>query len=128
MMLLVGFIAYEATLAKQPLMTFSIFKSRSVSGGNAVAALVGAALLAMFFCLSLYEQQVLHYSALKTGLSYLPLTGMLTAFAFVAPALIPRIGIRAVIFSARSSRRPAWWCSPPPHRGVACSATSSCRH
>lgn len=96
--LLIAFVAYEATLAKQPLMTFSIFKSRSVTGGNVVAAFVGAALLAMFYCLSLYEQQVLHYSALKTGLSYLPLTGMLTAFAFVAPALIPRIGIRAVIF------------------------------
>jgi hypothetical protein len=40
---------------------------------------------------------VLGYSALKTGLSYLPLTGMPTACAFLAPALIPKIGIRAVI-------------------------------
>jgi len=100
--LLVAFVAYEAKVAKQPLVIFSIFHSRAVSGANVVAAFVGASLLAMFYCLSLYEQQVLGYSALKTGLSYLPLTGMLTACAFVAPALIPKIGIRAVILIGSS--------------------------
>lgn len=97
-LLLFAFVVYELKIARQPLMTFAIFKNRSVAGANLVAVFVGAALLAMFFCLSLYEQQVMGYSALKTGLSYLPLTAMLTIFAFVGPALVPKIGIRAVIF------------------------------
>jgi len=95
--LLVGFLLHETTLARKPLVTFEIFKARAVTGANVVAVLVGAALLAMFYLLSLYEQQVLHYSALKTGLSYLPLTAMMTACAFLAPVRIPKIGIRAVI-------------------------------
>jgi len=95
--LLVGFLLHETRLARKPLVTFEIFKARAVTGANVVAVFVGAALLAMFYVLSLYEQQVLHYSALKTGLSYLPLTAMMTACAFLAPVLIPKIGIRAVI-------------------------------
>lgn len=96
---LVAFILYELKVAANPLVTFGLFRNRSVAGANLVGAFVGAALLAMFYCLSLYEQQVLHYSALKTGLSYLPFTGMLTACAFIAPVLIPKIGMRLVILS-----------------------------
>lgn len=96
--LVAGFIVYETKVATNPLVSFELFRSRSVAVANVVAVFVGGALLAMFYCLSLYQQQVLHYSALKTGLSYLPLTAVMTACAFLAPALIPRIGIRAVIF------------------------------
>lgn len=95
--LLVGFIVYELKVARQPIVIFSIFRNRSVAGANIVAVFVGAALLSMFFCLSLYEQQVMGFSALKTGLSYLPLTAMLTLFAFAGPALVPKIGIRSVL-------------------------------
>jgi len=54
--LLVGFLLHETTLARKPLVTFEIFKARAVTGANVVAVLVGAALLAMFYLLSLYEQ------------------------------------------------------------------------
>jgi hypothetical protein len=95
--LLAAFIVIELR-QRSPMMPFSIFRVRTVTGANICGFFLGAVVFANFFLLTLYVQQVLHYSALKTGLSYLPLTGMLTAFAFVAPALIPRMGIRLVIF------------------------------
>jgi len=55
-------------------------------------------MLAMFFLLSLYQQQVLHLSALQTGVNYLPLTALLMLCAFAAPTLVKRVGLRAVLF------------------------------
>jgi EmrB/QacA subfamily drug resistance transporter len=96
--LLAYFIVHETWVATEPLVPFSIFSNRSVSGANVMGVLVGASIFGMFFFFSLYLQQVLHYSALKTGLVYLPLTGSLMVFAAVAPALVPRIGVRYVLF------------------------------
>ena len=56
-----------------PLVPFRIFRLRTLTGANVVGLLVGAALFSMFFFLSRYMQEVLGYSALKAGLSYLPL-------------------------------------------------------
>lgn len=95
--LLVYFVLHERYLAKSPLVVLEVLHNRSVIGANTVAAFVGAAMISMFYFISLFEQQVLHYSPLKTGLSYLPLTAMLMACAFLAPVLIPRIGVRYVL-------------------------------
>ena len=95
--LLAYFLIHERWLAREPLVPLAIFRNRSVTAANVIAALVGAGLLAMFYFISLYQQQVLHLSAVEAGLSYLPLTAMLTAFAFLAPVLIPRIGVRYVL-------------------------------
>ena len=46
---------------------------RTLTGANVVGLLVGASLFSMFFFITLYMQQVLGYSAIKAGLSYLPL-------------------------------------------------------
>lgn len=92
--LLAFFLVQEKWIAKEPLVPLTLFANRSVTGANIVAVLVGSGLLAMFYFISLYEQEVLHYSALKTGISYLPLTFTLTACAFLAPMLIPKVGIR----------------------------------
>ena len=54
-------------------MPFSIFRIRTLTGANVVGVLVGASLFSMFFFISLYMQQVLGYSAIHAGLSYLPL-------------------------------------------------------
>ena len=54
-------------------MPFRIFRMRTLTGANVVGVLVGASLFSMFFFISLYMQQVLGYSAIKAGLSYLPL-------------------------------------------------------
>ena len=54
-------------------MPFRIFRLRTLTGANVVGLLVGASLFSMFFFITLYMQQVLGYSAIKAGLSYLPL-------------------------------------------------------
>ena len=90
------FVVQETRIAREPLVQFSIFRNRAVTGANIVGALVGSGMIAMFYFISLYQQEVLHYSAVKTGVTYLPLTLSLIAFAGLAPLLIPRIGVRWV--------------------------------
>jgi EmrB/QacA subfamily drug resistance transporter len=92
------FVAWEAR-APHPLMPFSIFRLRTLRGANVVGLLLGLALFAMFFFLSLYMQQVLGYDALKTGVSYLPLALMIVASAGVASQLVTRIGFKPVLIT-----------------------------
>jgi MFS family permease len=68
--LLAGFIATERR-AHAPLMPLRLFRNRSLAGGNVVGLMLGASIFSMFFLLTLYMQQVLGYSALKTGVGYL---------------------------------------------------------
>jgi MFS family permease len=58
---------------------------------------MGGAIFSQFFLLTLYMQQVLHYSALKTGLAYIGLTLTIITFSAVAQALATRIGVRRVL-------------------------------
>jgi EmrB/QacA subfamily drug resistance transporter len=85
--------------ARSPLMPLRILRNRSVASADAVGLLVGAALLAMFFFLSLYLQQVLHYSALHTGVSYLPLAVGIIVAAGLASGLTSRIGAKPVLIA-----------------------------
>ena len=82
---------------RSPLMPLRIFRNRSVASADAVGLLVGAALLSMFFFLSLYLQQVLHYSALRTGVSYLPLAIGIILAAGIASALTSRFGAKPIL-------------------------------
>jgi EmrB/QacA subfamily drug resistance transporter len=95
--LLVYLVIHETLIAKEPLIPMSIFKNRSVTGASVIGTLWFGALFSMFYFLSLYEQQVLGYSALKTGLAYLPLCAILIIFSGIAPLLVPRIGVRFVL-------------------------------
>ena len=94
--LLIGFVIIELR-APAPLVPFAIFRLRTVAGANAVALLVGAALISMFFFLTLYMQEVLGYSAIKAGLAQLPLAGTIILAAALAPHLVGRIGPRPTI-------------------------------
>jgi EmrB/QacA subfamily drug resistance transporter len=94
--LLAYFVVRELVFAAEPLLPFSLLRNRAVAGANTVSALSGAGLVSVFYFVTLYQQQVLHYSALKTGLAYLPLTGVFMVVAGLGPVLIPRIGIRYV--------------------------------
>lgn len=71
--LLVAFVAREAT-ARNPLMPLRMFRSRNVSGANAVQALLVAGMFGLFFLGALYLQRVLRYDALQIGLAFLPAT------------------------------------------------------
>jgi predicted MFS family arabinose efflux permease len=58
---------------------------------------MGGAIFAQFFLLTLYMQEVLHYSALKTGVAYIGLTLTIIVFSAVAQALVTRVGIRRIL-------------------------------
>ena len=60
--------------SKAPLLPLRIFRLRTLAGSNLTSLLIGASIFSMFFLLTLYMQQVLHYSAVKTGVAYIPLT------------------------------------------------------
>ena len=93
--LMVAFLVIESR-GRQPLMRLGIFRVGTVSGANVVGFLLGASLFSMFFLLTLYMQQVLHYSAIKAGLAFLATAGTAVIAAGVAQALVNRIGVRWV--------------------------------
>jgi EmrB/QacA subfamily drug resistance transporter len=80
-----------------PLMPFRIFRIRSVFAANVVGFLLGAVIFANFLVLTLYVQQVLGWSALKTGVTFLATAGTTVIWAGVAQALTTRFGPRPVI-------------------------------
>jgi EmrB/QacA subfamily drug resistance transporter len=94
--LLVAFVFTELR-AEAPLVPFSIFRKRTLTGANIVGLLVGASLFSMFFFITLYLQQVLGYSPIKAGLSYLPLTILIVVSAGLAGELVTRVGFKAVL-------------------------------
>jgi EmrB/QacA subfamily drug resistance transporter len=94
--LMIGFLVIESR-STAPLLPMRIFRLRTLTASNISGLLMGAAIFSMFFLLTLYMQQVLHYSALKTGVAYIPLTVTIVAFSAVSQALVTRIGIRRVL-------------------------------
>src|SRR5881392_315690 len=103
----IGLIAASAALigaffaielrSKAPLLPLRIFRLRTLSASNLSGLLMGGAIFSQFFLLTLYMQQVLHYSALKTGVAYIALTLTIISFSAVSQALVTRLGIRPVL-------------------------------
>ena len=83
--------------SKAPLLPLRIFRLRTLTASNVSGLLMGGAIFAQFFLLTLYMQEVLHYSALKTGVAYIGLTLTIIVFSTVAQALVTRIGVRRVL-------------------------------
>ena len=95
--LLAGFVVREAT-APSPLVPLRIFKSRTVTGANAVQALTVAGMFGMFFLGVLYLQRVLHYDPLGTGLAFLPTTIVMGTLSLrYTERLITRFGARRLV-------------------------------
>jgi EmrB/QacA subfamily drug resistance transporter len=94
--ILAGFVIWELRNTA-PLVPFSIFRIRTLTGANIVGLLLGAVIYANFFILTLYVQQVLGWSALKTGLTFLATAGTAVIWAGVAQALVTRVGPRPVM-------------------------------
>jgi EmrB/QacA subfamily drug resistance transporter len=95
-LLLVGFVVNEAR-SKEPLLPLTIFRNRTLSGANVVGFLVGAGVFSMFLFLSFYMQGILGYSALKTGLLYVPFGVMTIVAAGISQALVTKVGIRNIL-------------------------------
>ena len=74
-----------------------IFRQRTLAAANGIAVLVGAMAFSQFFLLTLYMQQVLHYSALQTGAGFVAITLAIVVFANVGQALVTRLGLRPVL-------------------------------
>jgi EmrB/QacA subfamily drug resistance transporter len=94
--LIIAFVVIEVR-SPAPLLPLRIFRLRTLSASNINALLMGAAIFSQFFLLTLYMQQVLHYSALKTGVAYIALTLSIIVFSTVSQALVTRVGIRLVL-------------------------------
>ncbi len=94
--LLAAFVLIELR-SRKPLVPFSIFRIRTLTGANVVGLLVGASLFSMFYFISLYMQQVLGYSAIHAGLSYLPLALTIMASAGIASSLVTKVGYKPVL-------------------------------
>src|SRR5439155_20994072 len=96
--LLAAFVAIERRNA-QPLVPLSIFRLQTLRGSNIVALLIGMSLFSMFFFISLYLQQILHYDALKAGFAYLPLALSIIVSAGVASQAVTRIGFKPTLIA-----------------------------
>ena len=91
--LLITFVIWE-TRVDYPLLPLRVVRDRSRGGAFLASLLTGAGLFAMFVFLSYYLQSVLHYSALKAGLAFLPFGVGVILAAGASASIIPRIGPR----------------------------------
>ncbi|HEY1510728.1 MAG TPA: MFS transporter [Solirubrobacteraceae bacterium] len=91
------FVAFEGRFAKHPLMPLRIWRSRTLSAANVVVLLLGAAVFAMWFFLSLYLQQVRGYSPLRAGLAFLPMTLSIIACSTIASRVVTRVGAKPML-------------------------------
>jgi EmrB/QacA subfamily drug resistance transporter len=94
--LIAAFFAIESR-SQAPLLPLRIFRLRTLSASNLSGLLMGGAIFSQFFLLTLYMQEVLHYSAIKTGVAYIGLTLSIIGFSAVSQGLVTRIGVRRVL-------------------------------
>ena len=94
--LLVAFVAIERR-TQAPVLPLSIFRLHTLSGANAAGLLWGASFFAFFFVGTLYMQQVLHYSALQSGVAWLAASVTAVALAGLAQLLVTRGGGKIVM-------------------------------
>ena len=83
-------------------MRFGLLRTKTVAGANVAGFIMGTALFSMFLILTLYMQQVLGYSAMKTGVAYLAVAGTAIIWSGVAAQLVTRVGVKPVLVSGMS--------------------------
>jgi len=94
--LMAAFIVIELR-SRSPLVALGFFRRRTPAGANLIGLLLGTIVFGMFFLLSLYMQQVLGFSALKTGVGYLAVALTAVAASGVAQALVTRAGVKPIL-------------------------------
>jgi EmrB/QacA subfamily drug resistance transporter len=100
--LLVGFVAWEVR-HPEPLMRFGILRTKTVAGANVAGFILGTATFSLFLMLTLYMQQVLGYSPMKTGVAYLAVAGTAIFTSAIAAQLVTRIGVKPVLVVGMTS-------------------------
>jgi EmrB/QacA subfamily drug resistance transporter len=102
LILLAAFVAWELR-HEQPLMRFGILRTRTVSGANVTGFIVNIVTLSIFLTLTLYMQQVLGYSAMKTGFAYLAIAVTAIIWSTIAAQLVTRVGVKPVLVAGMSA-------------------------
>lgn len=98
--LLIAFVINETKIAKIPLMPMRIFKIRNVSGADSLMLLIAAGLFSVFFFTTLYLQDILHYTPIKTGVDFLVLPVVIAVVATNVPRLMKLIGHKTILVIA----------------------------
>jgi len=98
---LITFVLLERN-QRAPMLDLSLFRNRTFSGANSAMLFVGLAMFGTFFYVSLYMQNVLHYSPVQTGASFLPMTLLIILIAPRAGALTDRVGSRWLVAAGMS--------------------------
>ena len=94
--LVIAFVLIELR-SRAPLLPMRLFRLRSLAAANAAGLVVAAVGFSMFFLLTLYMQQVLHYSPVQTGVAFIAITLSIVVFSNVAQTLVTRLGPRRVL-------------------------------
>jgi EmrB/QacA subfamily drug resistance transporter len=94
--LLTAFVFIEKR-SRSPLVALGFFRHRTPTGANIIGLGLGTIIFGMFFLISLYMQQILGYSALKTGVGYLAVALTAIAASAVGQSLVTRIGVKPVL-------------------------------
>jgi EmrB/QacA subfamily drug resistance transporter len=94
--LLVAFALWE-NRQREPLVPLSIFRLQTLTAANVAGFIMGTALFSMFLMLTLYMQQVLGYSPIKTGVAYLAVAGTAVIWANVAAVAVNRVGVKPAL-------------------------------
>jgi EmrB/QacA subfamily drug resistance transporter len=94
--LILAFLVIELR-SRAPLLPMRIFRLRTLATANLTAFLLGTSVFSQFFLTTLYMQEVLHYSAIQTGVAYIALTLTIIVLANVAQGVTTRFGVRPVL-------------------------------
>ena len=94
--MLVAFALWEQR-QRDPLVPFSIFRLQTLTAANVAGFIMGTAMFSMFLMLTLYMQQVLGYSPIKTGVAYLAVAGTAIIWANVAAIAVNRVGVKPAL-------------------------------
>jgi len=95
--LLVAAFGINELRSRNPLVPFAILRVKGLAAADLTQLIAFAGFLSMFFFVTLYMQEVLHYSPLRAGAAYLPITAGFAAAGGIASQLITRIGTRPVV-------------------------------
>ena len=95
--LLVAFVLVETRVVEVPLVPMRFFRSRTATGANVVMLLIGGAFFSMWYFLTLFMQEVLGYSPLKTGLAFLPQSFAIIIGAQLSSRVMSRTGVWPVV-------------------------------
>jgi len=97
--LLAAFVVIEAR-SRQALMPLRIFRNRDRSASNLIMLCIGTSMFGLFFFLTFFVEHVWGYSALKAGIAYLPIVGVIMAMAGISTQLVPRIGAKPLLVAS----------------------------